>query len=146
MESASRKALRVSRLTIFWNAALSGVKLLAGLLAHSGAMVSDAVHSLSDVFSTVIVMFGIHAAQKESDREHPYGHERMECVAAIVLAGILLATGLVIGYRGVVNILHPQAGAIQAPGALALVAAVVPHGLISPAPILKVSPTALVPH
>ena len=62
MENTARVAMRVSRVTILWNAALSVVKLLAGVLAHSGAMVSDAVHSMSDVFSTIIVMFGVRAA------------------------------------------------------------------------------------
>ena len=124
MEGSSERAMKVSRLTIAWNAALSAVKLLAGVFAHSGAMISDAVHSLSDVFSTVIVMFGIRAAQKVSDKEHPYGHERMECVAAIVLSGVLLATGLMIGWQGVKNILSAQEGALQAPGILALLAAV----------------------
>ena len=91
MENTTKIAFRVSRISIYANAALSAAKLLAGLIAHSGAMVSDAVHSISDVFSTFIVMIGVHLAGKESDKEHPYGHERMECVAAIVLAGILLA-------------------------------------------------------
>ncbi len=121
MENTDKTAFRVSRISIYANAALSAVKLLAGLIAHSGAMVSDAVHSISDVFSTFIVMIGVHLAGKESDKEHPYGHERMECVAAIVLAGVLLATGIMIGYSGIQKILHPED--LQAPGALALAAA-----------------------
>ena len=121
MENTSKIAFRVSRISIYANAALSAVKLLAGLIAHSGAMVSDAVHSISDVFSTFIVMIGVRLAGKESDKEHPYGHERMECVAAIVLAGVLLATGLMIGYSGVQKILHPEE--LQVPGVLALAAA-----------------------
>ena len=122
MKNTAKIAFKVSRISIYLNAALSAVKLLAGLVAHSGAMVSDAVHSMSDVFSTFIVMIGVHLAGKESDKEHPYGHERMECVAAIVLAGILLATGLMIGYEGVQKIQHPED--LQAPGVLALAAAV----------------------
>ena len=121
MENTAKIAFRVSRISIYANAALSAVKLLAGLIAHSGAMVSDAVHSISDVFSTFSVMIGVHLAGKESDKEHPYGHERMECVAAIVLAGVLLATGIMIGYSGIQKILHPED--LQAPGALALAAA-----------------------
>ena len=122
MEKNTEIAFRVSRVSIFANVALSAVKLLAGLFAHSGAMVSDAVHSLSDVFSTFIVMIGMHLAGKESDKEHPYGHERMECVAAIVLAGILLATGLLIGWKGIQDISKPEN--LQIPGILALAAAV----------------------
>ena len=72
-------------------------------------------------------MIGVRLAGKESDREHPYGHERMECVAAIVLAGILLATGLMIGWQGVRKIMSPED--LQAPGALALIAALVSIGV-----------------
>ena len=127
MEDSTKVAFRVSRISIYANFALSAAKLAAGLIAHSGAMVSDAVHSVSDVFSTFIVMIGVRLAGKESDREHPYGHERMECVAAIVLAGILLATGLMIGWQGVRKIMSPED--LQAPGALALIAALVSIGV-----------------
>ena len=125
MENTAGVALRVSRVTIVWNAVLSFLKLAAGVLAHSGAMVSDAVHSMSDVFSTIIVMIGVKAAEKASDKEHPYGHERMECVAAIVLAVVLLLTGLAIGYEGIQKISSAKEGTLQTPGILALIAAVV---------------------
>ena len=124
MQNATRTALRVSYITMGINLLLSAMKLAAGLLAHSGAMISDAVHSASDVFSTVIVIIGMRAAGKESDREHPYGHERLECVAAIVLAGALLATGLMIGWQGIRSILAPEQD-LSVPGLLALVAAAV---------------------
>ena len=123
MENAS--VLRVTRATILANTALSALKLAAGLIARSGAMVSDAIHSLSDVLSTFIVIIGVKAAAKASDREHPYGHERMECVAAIVLAVVLLITGLFIGYEGIMKILSAQEETLSAPGALALIAAAV---------------------
>ena len=100
MQNQSQQALRVSSVSILVNLLLSAGKLAAGLIAHSGAMVSDAVHSASDIFSTLIVMIGLRLSGKAPDREHPYGHERMECVAAIVLAGVLLVTGLLIGYNG----------------------------------------------
>ena len=70
-------AMRVSAVSIIVNLALSLFKLIAGIAAHSGAMVSDAVHSASDVFSTFIVMIGVTISGKESDKEHPYGHERL---------------------------------------------------------------------
>ncbi|MBR0514681.1 MAG: cation transporter [Clostridia bacterium] len=124
MQNATRTALRVSYITMAINLGLSLVKLAAGLLAHSGAMISDAVHSASDVFSTVIVIIGMRAAGKESDKEHPYGHERLECVAAIVLAGALLATGLLIGYQGIRSILSPDQE-LAVPGVMALIAAAV---------------------
>lgn len=119
-----RTANRVSIVTITGNAILSMIKLFAGMLAHSGAMISDAVHSASDVFSTVIVMIGIRLAAKESDREHPYGHERLECVAAIILSMVLFITGLGIGREALKNIFGGDYERLQIPGIAALAAAV----------------------
>lgn len=118
-------AMRVSLITLVINAVLSVLKLAAGIIASSGAMVSDAVHSASDVFSTLLVMFGVHMAARAEDRDHPYGHERLECVTALLLAIMLLATGLGIGINGAKNISLALAGELAAPGALALWAAVV---------------------
>lgn len=118
-------AMKVSFVSIMANVFLSVFKLFAGIFAHSGAMVSDAVHSASDVFSTVVVIIGIRISGKKSDKEHPYGHERMECVAAIVLATILAVTGLGIGYSAVGKILSGDYVSIEIPGFLALMAAIV---------------------
>ena len=118
-------ANKVSLVSIVGNVALSLMKLLAGIVAHSNAMISDAVHSASDVFSTIIVIIGIRLASKESDKEHPYGHERLECVAAIVLAMVLLITGIGIGYTAVGNIARGNYGDLSVPGVLALIAAIV---------------------
>ena len=90
-------ANKVSVITIIGNVILSAFKLVAGIIAHSNAMISDAIHSASDVFSTIVVIIGIKLATKEPDKCHPYGHERMECVAAILLAVVLFITGLGIG-------------------------------------------------
>lgn len=118
-------ANKVSFVTIVGNVVLSVVKLLAGIIAHSWAMISDAVHSASDVFSTFVVIIGIKLASKEPDKEHPYGHERMECVAAIILAVVLFITGLGIGADALQNILNGNYSELQVPGILALIAAIV---------------------
>lgn len=118
-------ANRVSFITIIGNVILSVVKFLAGIIAHSNAMISDAVHSASDVFSTIVVIIGIKLASKEADKEHPYGHERLECVAAIVLAMVLIITGLGIGAEALKNIVQGNYSDLQVPGILALIAAIV---------------------
>lgn len=118
-------ANKVSLITIVGNVLLSVVKLLAGMIAHSNAMISDAIHSASDVFSTFVVIIGIKLASKKPDKEHPYGHERLECVAAIILAIVLLFTGLGIGMEALKNILHGNYSELQVPGMLALIAAIV---------------------
>ena len=122
--SREQVATRVSAVSIAGNTALSLFKLLAGILAHSGAMVSDAVHSASDVLASFIVILGVKLASREADHDHPYGHERFECVAALILAGVLLVTGLFIGLAALRSILGENES-LTVPGRLALAAALV---------------------
>jgi cation diffusion facilitator family transporter len=117
-------ANRVSTVSIVGNIILSLIKLFAGIIAHSSAMVSDAIHSASDVFSTIVVIIGIRLASKEADKNHPYGHERLECVAAILLSMVLFITGLGIGIDAMKNILSGDYENIAVPGILALFAAI----------------------
>ena len=123
-ENMEKTAMKVSIISIIANVVLAAFKLVAGVFAHSGAMISDAIHSASDVFSTFVVMIGIKIASKEPDEEHPYGHERMECVAAIILATILCITGLGIGKNALSNITG-NSGEMAVPGVLALITAIV---------------------
>lgn len=120
-----RVANKVSFVTIIGNILLSVMKLIAGFIAHSNAMISDAIHSASDVFSTFVVIIGIKLASKKADKEHPYGHERLECVAAIVLSMVLFITGFGIGAAALKNITSGDYNNIVVPGILALVAAIV---------------------
>ncbi|EGG81374.1 hypothetical protein HMPREF0992_02291 [Lachnospiraceae bacterium 6_1_63FAA] len=124
MEQEKKTAMRVSAVTIVWNVILSIFKLIAGIVGHSGAMISDAVHSASDVFSTIIVILGINIASRQSDDDHQYGHDRLECVAAILLAVVLFATGIGIGIGGINKIITGTSGKDEIPGMIALLAAV----------------------
>lgn len=124
-DSFEKTAVKVSAVSIIGNAALSLFKLFAGIFANSGAMISDAIHSASDVFSSMIVIIGVKMSVKASDREHPYGHERFECVAAIVLAVVLCITGLFIGYIVLGQITAGNTEEEAVPGVLALAAAII---------------------
>lgn len=124
-DSFKKTAMKVSRVSIICNVVLSLIKMVAGIVAHSSAMVSDAVHSASDVFSTFVVMIGVQMSAKESDEDHQYGHERLECVAAIVLAVVLCITGLFIGHGAVEKLTSGDIDNIMMPGVLALAAALV---------------------
>ena len=118
-------ANKVALVTIIENTALSVIKLFAGIFANSSAMISDAIHSASDVFSTIVVLIGIKLASKEPDKEHPYGHERLECVAAILLSILLFITGLGIGIEAFNKIISGNYSELETPGLLALIAAIV---------------------
>ena len=125
IRSGRQTAMYVSRVSIAINLVLSAFKLFAGVAAHSGAMISDGIHTASDVLSTLIVMAGVAMADRQSDKEHPYGHERMECVAAVLLAAVLFATGAGVGMEAVKTVVVRRAGGLAVPGGLALIAAVV---------------------
>ena len=120
-----RIAMVVSVNSIIANLVLSLGKLAAGIVANSAAMISDGIHSASDVFSTLIVMAGVRFSNKASDNEHQYGHERLECVAAIILAVMLTLVALGIGYSGVQKVLYADAADLVIPGQMALWAAVI---------------------
>ena len=120
-----KTANKVSIISIIANTFLAIFKLLAGIFAHSSAMISDAIHSASDVFSSFVVIIGIKLSSKEPDKEHPYGHERLECVAAMILAVILFITGSGIFYNALKNILNGEYNNITTPGVLALIAAII---------------------
>lgn len=116
---------KLSLVSILGNAALSGFKLFAGIFGHSSAMISDAVHSFSDVFTTLVAWIGVKVSKKAADTDHPYGHERMECVAALILGLILLATGAGIGKSGLETIISGKYETLPVPGAIALAAAII---------------------
>ncbi len=114
---------KLSLTGILGNILLAAFKMLAGILGKSGAMISDAVHSLSDVFATFVALFGVILAKQPEDEEHPYGHERLECVASLILGLILAVTGAGIGYSGVHKLLSRTE--IEIPTVLPLIAALV---------------------
>ena len=116
-------ATRVSTASIVINILLAAFKFIAGIIGRSGAMISDAVHSSSDVLGSLIVIIGVRMSGKSSDRDHPYGHERMECVASLLLAGILAIAGYSIGKEAVTSVATRAYETAAAPGTVALIAA-----------------------
>lgn len=115
----------LSLVSIIGNVILSGIKLFAGIYGKSGAMISDAIHSMSDVVTTIIAFFGVKISQKTADKMHPYGHDRIECVASLLLGLILLVTGIGIGKAGVDNIIAGNYESLAVPEPIALVAAII---------------------
>ncbi len=121
----AKYAIQVSVVTIIINILLSLIKFIAGILGASSALISDAFHSLSDVLGTIVVIIGVKIASAKSDKEHPYGHERFEPIAAMLLAGFLLGTGVIIAYVAIINIYNGTYKIASIPTDLALYAAVI---------------------
>lgn len=118
-----KTVVKVSSVSIISNIILSLLKLLAGVFGRSMAMLSDAIHSLSDVFSTIIVIIGVKMAKKEEDSDHQYGHDRMESLASLALGAVLFLTGVLLIYEGIKKIYLGEE--ISTPGTIALVAAII---------------------
>ena len=122
-DAAEKLALNVSLASFLMNLLLSVFKLFAGIAGHSQAMISDAVHSASDCASTVVVMIGVHCGHRQADANHPFGHERLESAASLILAVMLGITGVGVGVSAIRTLCHPAA--LQVPGKAALMMAVV---------------------
>lgn len=101
MKETLQRVQRVGFVTIIANLLLAVGKFLVGIIGNSSAMISDAIHSASDVFSTIIVLIGTKLSRKQADEEHPYGHERFESIASFILALMLFMTSLQIAYLGI---------------------------------------------
>ncbi|MGE0482230.1 MAG: cation diffusion facilitator family transporter [Phycisphaerae bacterium] len=107
---------RISVLGLLVNAALAGVKLIAGLIGHSYALVADAVESMADVIASVVVWTGMRVAALPADPAHPYGYGKAEALAALVVTLLLFAAGVGIAIEAVREILTPH----HAPAAFTL--------------------------
>ena len=110
---------------ILGNVFLAVFKLIAGIVGHSTAMLSDSIHTLSDVIATFIAYLGVVLSRKKADDKHPYGHERLECVASLILSFILFATGVEIGKKCITAIADGSYKQLAIPGMLAVIAALV---------------------
>lgn len=115
----------LSLVSVIGNIILSGFKIFAGIVGHSGAMISDAIHSFSDVLTTFIAWIGVKVSKREADDSHPYGHERIECIASLFLGLVLMVTGITVGRVGVENILSESYQTLAIPRTIALVAAII---------------------
>lgn len=121
MDERTSIGVEVSKNTIGVNAVLGAIKVLAGIVASSNAMIADGIHSFSDVITTIGVIIGLKLSGKPDDKCHPYGHEKMESISSLFLAVMLFVVAIVIGYSGVKSIILGQ---IKNPGILAVWAAI----------------------
>lgn len=120
-------AMKASMITLFSNVFLAVLKFIAGIISHSGAILTDAVQSVGDVLGSLVGMIGINMSNKEADENHQYGHEKLESVVAMILSLALFATGIGIGIQGIKNIFYviSTESEFTVPGSLALIAAFV---------------------
>ncbi len=118
---------RIYRVT-FWgglvNAILVIAKFAAGVWGHSAAMIADAVHSMSDFTTDIIVLVFVRLSNKPADEDHAYGHGKYETVATTIIGIALFVVGLMLGWDGAVKIYRfAQGEQLRTPGLIALIAA-----------------------
>ena len=116
------KVREVTLIGLVINLALSMIKLLIGWLAHSQALIADGIHSLSDLATDVVILYGAKHAHREADEEHPYGHGRIETMVTVVIGLALAAVGVGIAVDAMRRLSNPEV--LMHPGVWALVVAV----------------------
>lgn len=126
MTTRTGAANRVTWIGFFVNLALTAFKLVAGIVGHSGAMVADAIHSLSDLATDIVVLASFRLVDQPADRSHDYGHGKYETLATAVIGGSLLVVGVGVFWGGATKVWASLQGEyIAAPGGIAFVAAIV---------------------
>lgn len=98
---------RYGLLSVTANLGLAVLKIVTGMVGNAYALIADGIESIADVFSSLIVWRGLHVAQMEPDREHPYGHGKAESIGGFVAAAALLVSAGVIAWNAVAGILEP---------------------------------------
>ncbi|WP_396178316.1 cation diffusion facilitator family transporter [Flavobacterium sp.] len=108
MQSNIQKAIQATYLSIIGNFVLAVAKGITGVLGNSYALVADAIESMTDVFSSALVLFGLKYSTRPADSNHPYGHGRAETLVTFLVVGFLLISATIIAYESVINIQTPH--------------------------------------
>lgn len=108
MSSIEEKAIKTTYFSIAANAGLTLVKGLTGFFGNSFALIADAIESAGDIFSSTLVMLGLRYARKPADKNHPYGHGRIEPLVTFIVVGFLIFSAIVIAYQSIINIRTPH--------------------------------------
>jgi cation diffusion facilitator family transporter len=103
-----QKAIRTTYFSILGNTALAAIKGLAGFFGNSYALIADALESTTDIFSSLLVLFGLKYANRPADKSHPYGHGRAEPLITFLVVGFLITSATIIAYESIQNIRKPH--------------------------------------
>ena len=103
-----KEVVKTSIIGILANLILVGFKTTIGLLSNSIAIISDAINNLSDVLSSVVTIIGTKLAEKAPDKEHPYGHGRIEYTTSFIVSAIVLYAGVMSLKESAEKLIHPE--------------------------------------
>ena len=114
---------KITVISILLNIGLTILKILAGILGNSTAIIADGLHSASDIITSIGILIGNKISRKPRDDEHQYGHEKAESLVSFILAAVLIGIALKIGYDGFKDLININN--ILVPNALPLVVALI---------------------
>jgi len=106
--SNEQKAIKATYFSIIGNTSLAIIKGLAGVFGNSYALIADAIESTTDIFASLLVLFGIKYSSRPADDNHPYGHGRAEPLITFLVVGFLITSATIIGYESIYNIQTPH--------------------------------------
>ncbi len=106
--SNEQTAIKATYFSIIGNTSLAIIKGLTGYFGHSYALIADAIESTADIFSSILVLFGIKYSNKPADKNHPYGHGRAEPLVTFLVVGFLITSASIIAYESIINIGTPH--------------------------------------
>ena len=106
--SNEQTAIKATYFSIIGNISLAIIKGLAGFFGNSYALIADAIESTTDIFSSLLVLFGIKYSNKPADENHPYGHGRAEPLITFLVVGFLITSATIIAYESIANISTPH--------------------------------------
>ena len=106
MESRYDESKKITILSIIWNIVLTFIKIGAGVLGNSNAIIADGLHSASDILTSIGVLIGNKISKSPNDKEHNYGHEKAETLVALLLSIVLIFVALKIGYGGILSLIN----------------------------------------
>lgn len=101
-------AIRTTYLSIIGNTSLALIKGLAGFFGNSYALIADAIESTTDIFSSLLVLFGLKYAKRPADKNHPYGHGKIEPLITFIVVAFLVTSATIIAYESIQNIQKPH--------------------------------------
>jgi len=107
--SKEKEAVKATYFSIIGNTCLAIIKGFAGFFGNSYALIADAIESTTDIFASMLVLFGIKYSNKPADDNHPYGHGRAEPLITFLVVGFLITSATIIAYESIVNIQRPHA-------------------------------------
>ncbi len=120
--SSVKIGLRLTFLSIAFSVVLSAIKFTAGIIGSSSALISDGVNSLGDIVGYAVLMISLAYSGKKADKDHQYGHEKVESVVSLFFSLAIVTTGLIIGYAGVLKLVQKEP--LSSPSTIALIGAI----------------------